>query len=95
MMAFDCELRNMVTPEHISTLEYNTGWQHCYNGIASRLKSRYTNPAATKKAMDKSMEYAIAQRSSDMRFSLPRLMDQSTMVGASFITTSKVFTLPG
>jgi hypothetical protein len=30
-----------------------------------------------------------------MRFSLPRLMDQSTMAGASFINTSEVFTLPG
>lgn len=40
---------------------YSLGCQRLrYNGIASRLKSQFTNLAATKKAMDKIMEYAVA-----------------------------------
>jgi hypothetical protein len=94
-MASDYELRNMVTSGDVHALEYTTSWQAYYIRIASRLKLRYTSPAAMKKAMDKIVEYAIAERSSDMRFSLTRLMGRGNTVGASFVPTGKVFAIPG
>jgi hypothetical protein len=93
-MASDYELCNMVTSGDVHALEYTTSWQSYYNRIASRLKSGYTSPAAMKKAMDKIVEYAIAETSSDMRFSFMRLMGWGTTVGASFVPPGKVFALP-